>query len=508
VRRRVIAAVLPFVLAGALGSLHLAAADAAAYAPYRVPAVRSPVHSTRVSALLHGSVLTSSKGWIVVSLRGGPYKVGFQNGFLTAQSAHYSILALLGDRGTGYRANSRRIARVVWARVPREYRLELRGIADGLHDAGYRRDSLWDVVAANAWADRSCYRRLLPSGLGASEGAVSGAGADSTHTPLRRPRVKGGCSAFIASGTATADGMPVMGHNTWAEYQYSFQNDVLFYVHPTHGYAFCYQSGGGQIWSGADWYENTAGLLLTETTLMDTTHDPQGLPVFVRARTAAQYASTVQQCIDILSTRNNGSYSNEWLMGDSSGTIASLQLGGRTHDLNVTRNGFFGSSNFDWGPNTRAEEGKVADPYKPAEVDYARYLRWRQLARRYNGTIDAAVGRAMESDTYDAYLGRRHADARCICGEPERGTPGLLPWDDWVYVPWGAMDAKVATEAMAIGGLRVWARWGHPSGDRFDAGAFMRRHPAWLADNGSFERFGMRTFARQTPNGWTLVGGL
>ena len=500
-RRRAISAVLPFVVAGLLAALLLLPATAAAYAPYHVPAHRPPVRSEHVRELLRGSRLTSSQGWIVVSLSGGPYKIGFQNAFLTAQSTHYSILSLLGARGTEYRTLSRRVARVVWARVPREYRLELRGIADGLHAAGYRRDSLWDVVASNDWADQECYQRLL-------RGGAPTASLAAPRASLRRKGAKGGCSAFIASGTATADGMPVMGHNTWAMYQYSFQNNVLFYVHPKHGYAFCYQSSGGQIWSGEDWYENSAGLLLTETTLVDTTYKPQGLPVFVRARMAAQYAGTVQQCVDTLRRHNNGAYSNEWLMGDSTGQIASLQLGCRQYDLNVTRNGFLGSSNFDWGPNTRSEEGDQADPYKPAVVDYARYLRWRQLAAQYDGTIDAAVGRAMEADTYDSYLGKRHADARCICGEPERTTPGLLPWDDWVFDPWGAMDAKVATEAMATDGLQMWARWGHPSGDTFDAAAFMRQHPAWLKSNGSFERFGMRTFAQQTPNDWALVGNL
>ena len=501
-KRRVISAVPSFVLAGLLAALLLLPAAAAAYAPYRVPAHRPPVHSAHVRELLGGSRLTNSQGWIIVSLRGGPYKVGFQNGFLTAQSTHYSILSLLGARGTSYRATSRRVARVVWAKVPREYRLELRGVSDGLHAAGYRRDTLWDVVASNDWADQDCYKRLLRGGART---------ADLTAPPrasLLRKGAKGGCSAFIASGTSTADGMPVMGHNTWAGYQYSFQNNVLYYVHPTHGYAFSFQSSGGQIWSGEDWYENSAGLLLTETTLADTTYKPQGRPVFVRAREAAQYAGTVQQCIDTLRTRSNGAYSNEWLMGDSTGTIASLQLGTKQYDLNVTRNGFFGSSNFDWGPNTRSEEGDIADPYKPAVVDYARYLRWEQLAAQHNGTIDAAVGRTMESDTYDSYLGEQHADARSLCGEPERDTPGLLRWDDWVYEPCGALDAKVTTEAMALDGLQQWARWGHPSGDAFSAAAFLRKHPSWSRDNGSFELFGLRTFAQQTPNEWTLIGRL
>ena len=104
---------------------------------------------------------------------------------------------------------------------------------------------------------------------------------------------------------------------------------------------------------------------------------PTGLPVFVRAREAAQCDATVAQAVDTLVHRNNGAYSNEWLIGDRTGKIASLQLGDKVYDLNETSNGFFGSSNFDWGTKTRAEEtpvdvGWAPDPYNPAVVDYAR----------------------------------------------------------------------------------------------------------------------------------------
>ncbi len=111
----------------------------------------------------------------------------------------------------------------------------------------------------------------------------------------------------------------------------------------------------------------------------------------------------------------------------------------------MTRNGFFGSSNFDWGANTRAEEGSLADSYQPAGVDYARYLRWGELKTQYYGSIDAAVGRTMEADTYDSYLGKILPDARTICGEPEHATPDLRYTDKWALAPCGATDAKVCT---------------------------------------------------------------
>jgi hypothetical protein len=493
---RIKAAGLACLLSGLL-ILLACPALASAFAPYQYPPRVPEANSAHVRALLHGSRLTTSQGWIVLHLSGGPYRVGFQNGFLVAQSTHYSVLDCIGAVGSHYRRNSEQIAKIVWSKVPREYQLEMRGIADGLHAAGYHSDTLWDVVAANDWADQDCYSALLRGG-------------SAKTLPKRTARLpkglkKGGCSAFIASGTATSDGRPVMGHSSWSWYPDSFINNVIFYVHPAHGFDFSYQSSGGQIWSGEDWYENSAGLLLTETTLADTHYNRNGTPIFVRARTAAQYDSTVKQCVHTLLKNNNGAYSNEWLIGDSTGLIASLQLGGRAHDLHESRNGFYGSSNFDWGTATRKEEGSIADPYNPACVDYARYLRWGQLKTQYHGTIDAAVGRTMEADTYDSFLGKILPDARTICGEPEHTTPGLLHWDKWTLSPCGATDAKICTEDMALHGQKMWARWGHASGDAFHAGVFLKHYPTWAADNGGFAVFGLRTFASQTPRQWTLV---
>jgi len=468
------------------------------FAPYQVPPQVPPPATPQIAALLKGASVTGQNNWIIARLQGGPYQIGFQNGYLTAQSADYGIDYLLGLPGTHYRAVCDKVAKnYIWPLVPAEYQQEMQGITDGLQAAGYTQDTLWDVVAANSWADEPCYATLLPKTSSTS----------TTDTTSLATRKHPGCSAFIATGDATTTGKPVMGHETWDWYDGCITYNVMFYVHPTKGYDFSYQSCGGQIWSGEDWYENSAGLLLTETTLADTTYTPTGLPVFVRARQAAQYAATVAQAVDILVNRNNGAYSNEWLIGDAQGTIASLQLGNKVYDLNVTKNGFFGSSNFDWGPLTRAEEGSIADPFDPAEVDYARYIRWGQLKAQYYGRIDASVGKAMISDTYDTYMGKEMPDARDLCGEPEYFTPDLLKWDSWVLHPCGACDGKVTTESMATHGLASWAVLGRGSGDHFDAAAWLAANPGWATSNGAFSVFMLQTFSDLTTDQWGLLPG-
>jgi hypothetical protein len=493
------------LLAGLAGNAYANSQGAPAFAPYQIPPHVPTPTSPTVRRLLKGASVKAHDAWIVVHLRGCSYQIGFQNGYLTAQSSDYTIQTDFGAPGNQDRALADKVAqRYVWRLVPAEYQRELRGIADGMRAAGYPQDTLWDVVAANAWADQACYATLLPASAATARAAAA------TVAATQR---MGGCSAFIATGNATVDGRPVMGHNTWTDLDAAFTNNVMFYVHPARGYDFMYQSTGGEIWSGEDWYENSAGLLLTETTLADSTYTPTGLPVFVRAREAAQYDATVAQAVDTLVHRNNGAYSNEWLIGDRTGRIASLQLGDKVYDLNETSNGFFGSSNFDWGVKTRAEEtpvdvGWAPDPYDPAVVDYARYLRWGQLKDRYYGKIDAKVGMAMESDTYDSYLKKELPDARDLCGEPEHFTPGLLDWDSWVLDPEGAVDGKACTEAMALHGLQSWACWGRGSGDHFDAAAYLAAHPDWAADNGRLAVFGLKTFSAQTTDRWVrLTGG-
>ena len=493
------------LLALSAGTAYAGTRGATAFAPYHIPPRAPAPASATIRRLLEGSRVTARDAWIIVHLSGGPYRIGFQNGYLTAQSSDYTIQTDFGAPGSSDRVQADTVARrYVWPRVPGEYRRELRGVADGMHAAGFRHDTLWDVVAANAWADLACYTTLLPGGDSAASNAFA--------VSVRSAHV-GGCSAFIATGDATSDGRPVMGHDTWTDYDVAFTNNVMFYVHPLSGYDFTYQSTGGEIWSGEDWYENSAGLLLTETTLCDSTYTTSGLPVFVRAREAAQYDATVAQAVHTLVTRNNGAYSNEWLIGDGSGRIASLQLGDKVYDLSETRNGFYGSSNFDWGPKTRAEEaplnpGWAPDPYDPAVVDYARYLRWGQLEARYYGRIDARVGMTMESDTFDSYLERELPDARDLCGEPEYVTPGLLDWDRWVLDPEGAIDGKVCTEAMALRGLESWACWGHGSGDHFDAATWLKIHPGWASDNGALAVFGLKTFSAQSTDRWVRLSGV
>lgn len=495
-------------LAGLLGALAVPAlassalAADTAYAPYQVPP-QVPKATGHVRALLEGSKVKAQGGWIVAYLTGTPYEIGFQNGYYTAQSADYWILVNQGDVGSESRLIAARIAQdYVWPLIPKEYQEELRGIADGMKAAGYAQDTLWDVVAANDWADQSVYAKLLPTGMVQATTPLHDTVLAEASDPTR-------CSAFVATGDWTTDGRPVIGHETWAGKDSSFMWNVMLYIHEprTRGYSLVINTGGGQIWSGEDFYENSAGFGLVETSLSDRASDPTKVPCFVRARQAAQYSRTVNDAVEIFLSSSNGGYPNEWLMCDKTGEIATLQLGCAAYDLSTTRNGFYGSCNYTWGPNILSEaKARVPTPNGtgvpvPPASPSPRWIRWGQLGEQYKGQIDAAVGKAMLSDTFDVTLGKDWPDRNTICGEPENTTTTKYGGSS----TGGAYDGKVATENMMLHGLRLWARWGRPNGDPFDAALFMQNNPTWADDAGPLSVFGLETFAAQTPNPWTLL---
>jgi hypothetical protein len=429
-----------------------------------------PAAAASQQALLAGSSRRLQDGWLLVRLQGTPYQIGYQRGYLTANVTEYWLRNRLGPRGGQYRQRSRAIAkRYVWPKIPLEYRLELKGTAAGLQARGSKAD-VWDLVAVNQWADQSVY-----------------ASGRARSTP-------GSCSAFIATGKATADGQIVMGHDTWTSYDRGSVENVLYDVHPAKGHAFRYQGCGGAIWSGEDWYVNDAGLMVCETSLHNAAANPNGLPVFVRVRKAVQYASSVDGFISIMLYRNNGAYPNEWLVGDAkTGEIASLQLGYKAHDLKRTHSGFFGSSNYATGASFRREAH--TPPPSSAAPSAARFLRWRQLGRRWHGKVDAAVGKTMLADHYDTYLKRARASSRTICGHFEADA----------YEPYGAIDGKVTTSGMVLNGMQMWARWGHPCGTHFDAPRWVTDHPEWARAHGALSVAGLQRFSSETPNRWSLV---
>jgi hypothetical protein len=262
------------------------------------------------------------------------------------------------------------------------------------------------------------------------------------------------CSAFAATGPATRDGKMVIGHVTWWPLTLAEQTNVMLDVKPAKGHRVLMQSYPGGIESGTDWYQNDAGLVLTETTIRQTPYNAQGTPVAYRARLAVQYADNIDDMVRLLGTKNNGLYTNEWLMGDGKNNeIAMYELGTlHTRLWRSSRNEWFGGTpGFYWG-NNNAKDLTIRTEYLPdphGTPEYLPYvpairdLAWLEMYKNYKGKID-------EQFAYTAF----------------RTAP---------LVSGSTMDAKVATADMA-NKLMVWAAIGKPN------------QREWVAPRGGYEK--------------------
>ena len=213
------------------------------------------------------------------------------------------MLGLTHDSQKDYGFFRAAAEKVLWPHIEPQYREELKGIAEGLKAKGVALD-LWDVVALNAWQELSPYYTNW---------------YDQAHrtASVHRP-VPEHCSAFVATGSYTADGKVVIAHNNWTEYKEGSRWNIIFDIAPSRGYRILMDGLPGLIHSGDDFGENSAGLGITETTIgYFEGFDPNGVPEFVRARKAMQYAASIDDFARWMREGNNGGYANNWLVADS-----------------------------------------------------------------------------------------------------------------------------------------------------------------------------------------------
>ena len=117
--------------------------------------------------------------------------------------------------------------------------------------------------------------------------------------PVARVK-KDHCSAFVATGPATADGKIVFGHITMFGLTFGPHVNVWIDCKPTKGHRFAMQAFPGGVWSSQDYYQNDAGILLCETTINQTPFDSDGEPLTTRARKAIQYSESIDEVVKLL----------------------------------------------------------------------------------------------------------------------------------------------------------------------------------------------------------------
>jgi hypothetical protein len=412
----------------------------------------------------------SQGGWTYVRLEGSPAEIGYQHGYLLApeirEAQKVIALELTHDTKRSWKFFRDAAKNELWPHVESQYREELEGIANGLNAHGVKLD-VWDVVALNAWLEWSPYY-------------IKWYEKQHKETMTAQLTAPEHCSAFVATGSYTKDGKVVIGHNAWTGYLDGERWTVVFDIAPTNGYRILMDGFPGLIHSADDFGVNSAGILITETTITRFHGwNPDGIPEFVRARKAMQYSKSIDDFAKWMTEGNNGGYANNWLVADrNTNEVASLELGLKNVTLQRTKDGYFAGSNFPVNEKLAAEETEF-DMKDMGQSANARHIRWDQLMQENKGRIDVAAGQRFLADHYDTFSKKEEADERTLCGHIDLSPRGSEPWQPSFGIA-GAVQNKVADAAMAEQ-MSFTASAGHACGRNFSAAAHLKAHPefAW-----------------------------
>jgi hypothetical protein len=415
-------------------------------------------------------------GWTYVHLEGSPADIGFQHGYLLAPEIAdaFAAIKLFDTRETQrdwefFRTTARQ---VLWPHIDAEFQQELQGIADGVKAHGVDLD-VYDIVALNAFEEVPDY--YVPW--------LNKQNKSAKNPKLAAP---GNCSAFIATGSMTKDGQIVIAHNNWTSYLAGERWVIVFDIQPEHGNRILMDGFPGVITSDDDFGINSAGIMITETTITQFEGwDPDGKPEFMRSRKALQYADSIDDYVRVIKEGNNGGYANDWLIGDrKTGEIAYLELGLKNTPLWRTKDGYFVSSNFARDPKLIQEETSGFDPNDPSTSPNARNIRWEELMKQSKGKIDVAMAERFLSDHVDSFekasssTEKLRGNERSLCGHVDGSPRGIKEWDWAPYDPAGAVQGKATDSAMAAK-MSFVARAGHPCGEDFVADRFLEKHPEY-----------------------------
>jgi hypothetical protein len=421
-------------------------------------------------------------GWIILHIEGKPFERGFQRGYLTASEIDEFLKTMefldkfetAKDPAFFVKAS----AKLFKNKVSKEYVEEMKGMVAGMQKAG-KKVTFDEMLFMNGFIDVVWY--WWPK--------------EKTKERESEQMLGPGCSAFIASGGATADGGLVMAHNSWSSYMLLRFCNILIDIVPDKGHRVLMQTWGPCIYSATDFFITGAGLIGTETTIGGFNgFNPEGTPVFERARKAMQYANSIDDWAEIMIENNSGAYANSWLLGDiKTNEIARLALGLKNHSLEKKKEGYFTGSNVT--DNIKILREETDSPYDDIrDFRVARRVRWKQLMKEYYGKIDVEIAKKMLADHYDDYLEKEIPSSRTICGHWELDD-GSIAGSLGAYIPGGAIDGKVIDSKMAKS-WEIWAKWGSSCSIGFDAGEFLEKHPQYEWQQGYLKDL--------PPEPWTL----
>jgi hypothetical protein len=434
--------------------------------------------------LMEKASRSEKNGWISVHLEGTPEVIGYQHGYLLANEIIdlRGAMSMLNLKTTGknwdfFRNHSERM---FWKNIPEEYRQEIDGIVSGVNaKLGEGKIDRKDVIAMNSILEMSWY-----------------------YVPYlnseKKPLPPGHCSAIAATGSWTKDGKIVIAHNNWVEYVIGERWNIILDIVPEKGNRITMDALPGFIHSGDDFYLNSSGLIVTETTMTQYKgFDTLGVAEFVRVRKAIQYSSSIDEWAAIMKENNNGGYANDWLIGDNkTGEIARLELGLKNQILEKKIDGYFVGANFPSNEKLIKEE-TTYDPSILSTSPNARKARWEEIMKDSKGKIDVESAMKFMGDHYDTWKKKEQASGLTLCGHIDSDEAGAPDMGWPAFTAAGAVQAK-ATDGNLAKEMKLWAIMGHPCGDPFISSTFLTAHPEFNYQ---------KDFLRDMPGEkWTLFG--
>ena len=294
------------------------------------------------------------KGWIYLHIEGEPYKRGFQYGYLAAEEIKEFANKLSISKNNSNPQSAwndfRFMSDALFLRkFDDEYLNEMKGIADGVNKAGVKLFSrtvdLIDIVTINSAIDLD----YAASGLKRTPNPLTGKSFLSAEDDQDVNERLHKCSSFLANKSATEDGRIVFGQLfMWGGYTGPHWN-LFIDVVPSSGHRLVYETFPGGINSGADFYINSNGIMIGETTVAQTPFNSNGTPQANRIRKAAQYANSIDDVVKIMTTDNNGLYTNDWMIADTkTDEIAILILGTNKYKVWRSSENDFYNGQKDW----------------------------------------------------------------------------------------------------------------------------------------------------------------
>ncbi len=256
------------------------------------------------SEILGKSYFKEEKGVKILHIKGKPYDMGYQHGYLLANKidlmVNRSLLATAAYVAAQAGCDIKRAEELLWIGqkkaepfIPAEQKMEMKGIADGARDAGTNID-LPDILLWNTNYDQWCIychpHYWCCDGFEKNEPASS---ASSVRTSA------GGCSSFCAwDEWAGGDGRLIFGKN---EDNFNMpeqlDNRMMVVADPEGGFGHAFMTYPGMI--GLDGGVNECGFEMM-TQLNSMKHESmEGCGIAIFTRLLLTHASTVDDALRI-----------------------------------------------------------------------------------------------------------------------------------------------------------------------------------------------------------------